>query len=404
MIAVSPMIRPKPSTRRWRPRAAGRQQDAAGGCGLGLPDGEGGFPHVLRDRLQALPRGAHDKRQRDQREHEPGREERAAEDDAPDVRLRKPRACWRRSAVPKSARTIDGSRRSSRRRLHEPRERDWAAELAQPDGDCDADRQGDGHRRSRRRGGSPAAGRGGRRSRLGEARCGRVQSRSGRRYLIPWTRKYTTIAAAIAQNRMPSEPAEPRPSRSERRQAPARLRGAGVGGGGPPDVVGGAHVQTPPVRLIDCLAAQPVRESIAAEKSRTDANANSVCLRRRRGQLVDVGDDRRRQRPRGSTRKISPSKGLGEKPTPPETIASMIASPIARAVAITVPATRAGRAVRTAIIQKVRQRLMPSASDPSSQLLGHRVQAVGEDRDHERGDHHREDQHRRRQAVAVQLR
>ena len=71
----------------------------------------------------------------------------------------------------------------------------------------------------------------------------------------------------------------------------------------------------------------------------------------------------------GSTRKISPSKGFGEKPTPPETIASMIASPIARAVAITVPATRAGRAVRTAIIQKVRQRLMPAASDPSSQLL-----------------------------------
>ena len=50
-------------------------------------------------------------------------------------------------------------------------------------------------------------------------------------------------------------------------------------------------------------------------------------------------------------------------------IASMIASPIARAVAITVPAISAGRAVRTAIFQKVRQRLTPAASDPSSQLF-----------------------------------
>ncbi len=65
--------------------------------------------------------------------------------------------------------------------------------------------------------------------------------------------------------------------------------------------------------------------------------------------------------------KISPSAGLGAKATEPETIASITASPIARAVASTVPATIAGRAVRTAIFQVVRQRLTPSASEPSSQ-------------------------------------
>ena len=72
----------------------------------------------------------------------------------------------------------------------------------------------------------------------------------------------------------------------------------------------------------------------------------------------------------GSTKKISPSAGFGAKPTEPETIASITASPIARAVASTVPATIAGRAVRTAIFQNVRQRLTPSASEPSSQPGG----------------------------------
>ena len=48
----------------------------------------------------------------------------------------------------------------------------------------------------------------------------------------------------------------------------------------------------------------------------------------------------------------------------------MTASPSARAVASTVPATIAGRAVRTAIFQKVRQRLTPIASEPSIQRGG----------------------------------
>ena len=65
--------------------------------------------------------------------------------------------------------------------------------------------------------------------------------------------------------------------------------------------------------------------------------------------------------------KIRPSAGLGAKPTEPEIIASITASPIARATASTVPATIAGRALRTPIFQVVRQRLTPSASEPSSQ-------------------------------------
>ena len=49
---------------------------------------------------------------------------------------------------------------------------------------------------------------------------------------------------------------------------------------------------------------------------------------------------------------------------------SITDSPSARAVASTVPATSAGRAVRTATFQNVRQRLTPSASEPSSQSRG----------------------------------
>ena len=72
----------------------------------------------------------------------------------------------------------------------------------------------------------------------------------------------------------------------------------------------------------------------------------------------------------GSKKKISPSNGFGAKPTEPETMPSITDSPSARAVASTVPATSAGRADSTAIFQKVRQRLTPSASEPSSQLRG----------------------------------
>ena len=49
----------------------------------------------------------------------------------------------------------------------------------------------------------------------------------------------------------------------------------------------------------------------------------------------------------GSAKKIRPSSGFGEKATEPVTIASMIASPRARAVASTAAATIAGRAART---------------------------------------------------------
>ena len=48
----------------------------------------------------------------------------------------------------------------------------------------------------------------------------------------------------------------------------------------------------------------------------------------------------------------------------------MIASPSARAVASTVAATIAGRAVRSDTRTIVRQRLTPSATDPSRQASG----------------------------------
>src|ERR1700710_1566365 len=65
--------------------------------------------------------------------------------------------------------------------------------------------------------------------------------------------------------------------------------------------------------------------------------------------------------------KIRPAAGLGAKAVEPESIASITDSPIARAAARTVPATIAGRAARPPIFQIVRQRLTPSATEPSSQ-------------------------------------
>ena len=72
----------------------------------------------------------------------------------------------------------------------------------------------------------------------------------------------------------------------------------------------------------------------------------------------------------GSKTNVRPSSGLGAKPTEPETIESMIASPSARAVASTAAAMIAGRAARTLIVQIARQRLTPSASAPSVQVAG----------------------------------
>src|SRR5712671_3564708 len=118
-----------------------------------------------------------------------------------------------------------------------------------------------------------------------------------------------------------------------------------------------------------CFAAQPLNDSIAAEKSSTAAIAKRVAFiggEARPSELVMIVGARGRE---GSKKKIDPSNGFGANPTPPETIASITASPSARAVASTVPATIAGRALRTAIFQKVRQRLIPIASEPSIQPL-----------------------------------
>src|SRR6476659_2465240 len=129
---------------------------------------------------------------------------------------------------------------------------------------------------------------------------------------------------------------------------------------------GGAHQAVAPYLRIARRVAQPVSESIAAEKSSTVAIANSVAFAG--GELswsmflTIVGASGRE----GSKTKMRPSAGLGAKPTEPEIIASITASQIARADARTVPATIAGRAVRTAIFQVVRQRFTPRASDPSS--------------------------------------
>ena len=56
--------------------------------------------------------------------------------------------------------------------------------------------------------------------------------------------------------------------------------------------------------------------------------------------------------------------------TEPDTIASITASPSARAVASTVPAISAGRAVFATIFQNVRQRFTPRASEPSIHVRG----------------------------------
>ena len=85
-----------------------------------------------------------------------------------------------------------------------------------------------------------------------------------------------------------------------------------------------------------------------------------------------------------------------------ETIASITASPSARAVASTVPATSAGRAVRTPIFQNVRQRLMPRPSEPSSQPRGTARRPSTKTATISGAIIKAEDQHAREQAVAAQ--
>src|ERR1700722_2069599 len=72
----------------------------------------------------------------------------------------------------------------------------------------------------------------------------------------------------------------------------------------------------------------------------------------------------------GSKKKVRPSSGLAAKPRDPDTIESMIDSPSARAVARIAAATIAGRAVRSDTRHVVRQRLTPSAAEPSLHALG----------------------------------
>jgi len=118
------------------------------------------------------------------------------------------------------------------------------------------------------------------------------------------------------------------------------------------------------------LTAHPANDSIAADTSRTAAIAYSVCATVLIVSPPDACTIVAANGRTGSNRKVMPSSGLAEKPRPPETMASMIASPSARAVASTVAATIAGRAVRNDTRTIVRQRLTPSAIDPSRQAIG----------------------------------
>ena len=191
-------------------------------------------------------------------------------------------------------------------------------------------------------------------------------------------------------------PAERR-GRSGRSAATARARprrrprGAARGAEPAASRPGRSSGADPVALAASCLAAQP-RERRASpprqqhRRDRVIVCANGADVRPSVLSTIVAASGRA-----GSNEEGQPVERVGREARPPETIASMIASPSARAVASTVPATIAGRAVRTATVHIVRQRLTPSASEPSSTARD-RAQAVGDDRDHDRHDHHRQDQ------------
>src|SRR5262245_1315071 len=115
---------------------------------------------------------------------------------------------------------------------------------------------------------------------------------------------------------------------------------------------------------------QPPNERKAAETSSTAENAYMVWARGSTDSPSEYWTIEAARGRAGSNQKIGPSIGFGAKPMKPVTIASMIASPSARAVASTAAATIAGRAARTVTVQRARQRLTPSETAPSLHELG----------------------------------
>jgi hypothetical protein len=83
-------------------------------------------------------------------------------------------------------------------------------------------------------------------------------------------------------------------------------------------------------------------------------------------------EDRRRQRAHRLEQERDPVERVGGEAARPGDHREHDASPSARAVASTVAATIAGRAVRSDTRQIVRQRLTPSAAEPSATCAGPR--------------------------------
>ena len=145
-IAVSPAMRPMPSAVPVAmPGPRGRQQHAADRRRLGLAERVGRLAHVARDRLQRLARRADDQRQRDQRHHRPGGEERAAEHGAALGRERQEAEQLLREDDQAEDREHDAGRAGHDldAGLDRPRQPERAAVLAQPDRGRDAERRGD---------------------------------------------------------------------------------------------------------------------------------------------------------------------------------------------------------------------------------------------------------------------
>ncbi len=173
-IAVSPAMRPMPSAVPVAipGRAAGSRTRRIVAAAR-LAERIGGLAHVARDRLQRLARGADDERQRDQRHHRPGGQERAAEHRAALglEREERERSAAENRTRPKIASTMLGRAGDDLDAgLDHPRKPERAPELDQPDRDRDAERQP----RSPSRSGSGrrcrSAGRGSRRTSSGRGR------------------------------------------------------------------------------------------------------------------------------------------------------------------------------------------------------------------------------------------
>ena len=145
-IAVSPAMRPMPSAApvEMFGRTAGSRTRRIVAI-LRLAQAVGGLAHVARDRLQALARGAEDHRQRDQRHHRAGRQERAAEDraalggerqPAEEAMLEERQAEDREHDVGRAGDDLDAG-------LDHPRQPRRPAVLDDPDRGRDRDRRGD---------------------------------------------------------------------------------------------------------------------------------------------------------------------------------------------------------------------------------------------------------------------